>query len=45
MFNKYHQKNKEDLRKEARERNRNLSGEEKQKKVEYMRNYYLAHKK
>ena len=28
-----------------RDRNKNLSGEEKQKKVEYMRNYYLAHKK
>ena len=25
--------------------NNNLSEEEKQKKVEYMRNYYLAHKK
>ena len=25
--------------------NKNLSEEEKQKKVEYMRNYYLAHKK
>ena len=28
-----------------RDRNENLSEEEKQKKVEYMRNYYLAHKK
>ena len=27
------------------ERNKNLSEEEKEKEVEYMRNYYLAHKK
>ena len=27
------------------ERNKNLSWEQKQKLVEYMRNYYLAHKK
>ena len=27
------------------EQNKNLSEEEKQKKVEYMRSYYLAHKK
>ena len=63
MVNKYYQKHKEKLRKEARERyqnlseeekkkrqyhrerNKNLSEEENGKKVEYMRNYYLAHKK
>ena len=28
-----------------RDRTKNLSEEEKQKKVEYMRNFYLAHKK
>ena len=38
-------KNKEKLQKEARERYQNLSEEEKQKKVEYMRTYHLAHKK
>ena len=27
------------------DQNKNLSEEEKQKKVEYMRNYYLSHKK
>ena len=44
MVNKYYQKkNKEKL--EARERYQNLSEEEKERKVEYMRNYYLAHKK
>ena len=36
---------KEKLQKEARERYQNLSEEEKQKKVEYMSNYYLADKK
>ena len=30
--------------KKGRGRYKNLSEEEKQKKVEYMRNYYLAHK-
>ena len=64
MVNKYYQKHKEKLRKEARERyqnlseeekeknlhyhcerNKHLSKEEKEKKVDYMRNYYLAHKK
>ena len=38
-------KSKEKLRKEAQERYQNLSKEEKQKKVGYMGNYYLAHKK
>ena len=28
-----------------RERNKNLSEEQKQKQVEYMTNYYVAHKK
>ena len=28
-----------------RERNKNLSEEQKQKQVEYMRSYYLTHKK
>ena len=46
MTNEYYQKNKEKLRKEVRESYKNLSEEEKQKKrVEYMRNYYLAQKK
>ena len=60
MTNKYHQKNKEKLRKQKREsyqnlsskkkteasyyreRNRNLSEEQKQKLGKYGRNYYLA---
>ena len=33
MVNKYYQKNKEKLRKEARERYKNLSEEEKEKKA------------
>ena len=62
MVNKYYQKHKEKLRKEACERYQNLSEEEKEKnigiivniiinflkkkkKVEYMRNSYVAHKK
>ena len=45
MVNKYYQKHKEKLRKESRERYQNLSEEDKEKKVQYMRNYYLAHKK
>ena len=45
MVNKYYQKHKEKLRKESRERYQNLSEEDKEKKIEYMRNYYLAHKK
>ena len=64
MANRYYQKDKEKLKKRARERyqnlseeekekkrhdhcdrNKNLSGEEKQKNVEYIKNYYLAHKK
>ena len=59
MTNKYYQKHKERLGKEARKRYRNLAEEEKEKKggsknpsekqkqelVEYMKNYYLAHKK
>ena len=45
MVNKYYQKHKEKLRKESRERYQNLSEEDKEKKIEYIRNYYLAHKK
>ena len=45
MVNNYYQKNNEKLRKEARERYQKVSEEKKEKKVEYMRNYYLAHKK
>ena len=59
MTNKYYQKHKERLGKEARKRYQNLAEEEKEKKggsknpsekqkqklVEYMKNYYLAHKK
>ena len=64
MVNKYYQKHKEKLRKEALERYQNLSEEEKdkrrkkvqdrhqnlpeeqrQKLLEYMKKYYLAHKK
>ena len=45
MGNKYYQKHKEKLRKEQCGRHQNLSEEEKGKKVEYMKNYYLAHKK
>ena len=62
MKNKYHQKQKERLRKEVCETCQNLfkevkgkmrkkgprkiskSEEQKQKLLEYMRNYYLAHK-
>ena len=36
---------KDKRQKKARERYQNLSGEEKQKLLEFMRNYYLAHKK
>ena len=43
MVNYYYQENKEKLRKEAPKRYKNLSEEEKQNEVEYMRNYYLAH--
>ena len=32
-------------RKKAQDRYKNLSEEEKQEKAEYMRNYYVAHKK
>ena len=35
----------QNLSEEERECNKNNSEEEKGKKVEYMRNYYLAHKK
>ena len=45
MVNKYYQKNKEKFQTEPYEEYQNLSEEEKQKKVEYMRNYCLAHKK
>ena len=36
---------KDKRQKKTRERYQNLSEEEKQKLLEYMRNYYLAHKK
>ena len=36
---------KDKRQKKARERYQNLSEEEKQKLLEFMRNYYLAHKK
>ena len=45
MKNEYYQKRIERPRNEARERYQNLSEEPKQKLLEYMRNYYLAHKK
>ena len=38
-------KKKKKKRQYHQDRNKNLSGEEKQTKAEYMRNYYLAHKK
>ena len=38
MTNKYFQKHKERLRKEARERYQNLAEEQKQKILEYMKN-------
>ena len=45
MRNKCCQKHKERLRKEAREKHQNLPEEQKQKLLEYMKNYYLPHKK
>ena len=45
LVKKYDARQKEQLHKEARGRYQSLSEEEKKKKVEYMRNYYLAHKK
>ena len=64
MTNKYYQKHKERLRKEAHEKYQNISEEEKdkrqirvqeryqnlpkeqkQKLLEYMKHYYLVHKK
>ena len=45
MVNKYNQKHKENFQTEAHVEYQNLSEEEKQKKVEYMRNFCLAHKK
>ena len=56
MANKYYQNRKERLGKEARKRScrrrkekkggsKNSSEKQKQKLVEYMKNYYLAHKK
>ena len=45
MKNKYYQKHKERLQKEARERYQNLSKEEKDKRRKERRNHYLAHKK
>ena len=38
------EKKKEQKRQYHREYNENLSEEQKQEKIEYMRNYYLAHK-
>ena len=38
MTNKYYQKHKERLRKEARKRYQNLAEEQKQKILEYMKN-------
>ena len=45
MVNQCYQKNRENLQKKACERYQNLSEEEKEKKVEYMRNYYLTRTK
>ena len=53
MINKYYQKKQRKASKRCtrevpkyhQNRNKNHSEEEKLKKVEYMRNYYLAHKK
>ena len=46
--NRYHNISKEEKEKKSqhqREFNKNLSGDQKQEQVEYMRNYYLANKK
>ena len=45
MTNKYYQKHKEKLRKEACERSQNLSAEQNQNLLEYMRNDYITHTK
>ena len=45
MTTNYHQKHKEGLQKEAREIYQNLREEQKQKLLEYMKKYYLTHKK
>ena len=42
MTNKYYQKQKEKLRKEACERYQNLSEEQNQNLIEYMRNHYIT---
>ena len=39
------QKKKEKRKKKSWDRYKNLSEEEKEEKAEYMRSYYLAHKK
>ena len=44
-INKYYQKYKERLGEEAGKRYQNLSEEKKQKLLEYMKKYYLAHRK
>ena len=44
-YQNFSEEEKEKRRKKAWDRCKNLSEEEKEKKVEYMRNYYLAHKK
>ena len=43
MVNKHYQKNKEKIKKEARERYQNLSEEEKEKKRQYGRERYKNH--
>ena len=57
MINKYYKKKtkngtkilvtkkREKRKKKSRDRYKNLSEEEKEEKFEYMRSYYLAHKK
>ena len=44
MVNNYYQKQKEKLQKKVRERYQNLPEEQKQQLLEYMKNYYVAHK-
>ena len=39
------EKEKQRIGRKVRDRHKNLSEEEKQKKIEYMTNYYLAHKR
>ena len=44
-YQSFSEEQKEEKCQYHRQRNKNLSKEEKEKKVEFMRNYYLAHKK